>query len=141
MSAKPRSKDPEPETQEETPGEQSVQGGESSVEHAEKLAKDVPKASTLPAGASVQTKHAQPVRVDGRTRRTDADGLEGGRVKVTGGEFEGREGVFTTVAQYDPDTGYPKVIIVRTADGVDAGELLTVPYDDVEAITPRGGRA
>jgi hypothetical protein len=70
-----------------------------------------------------------PVRVDGRNRRSDDDVIEGGPCEITEGDLEGVDGVFWLVARYDPQTGYPVQVIVRTAD--DQNEYVSVPYDSI----------
>jgi len=70
-----------------------------------------------------------PVRVDGRNRRTDDDALEGAQCEIVKGDLKGTEGVFTQVQRYDPESGYPTQVIVRTDD--DNYELVSVPYADI----------
>jgi hypothetical protein len=77
----------------------------------------------------------QPVRVDGRNRRSDDDALEGALVNVVAGPHKGRVGVFLQVATYDHETGFPSRILVRTRD--DEHELIPVAYGDVR---PKVGR-
>lgn len=79
----------------------------------------------------------QPIKVDGRTRRSDDDGLEGGFVDVVDGEHEGRFGSFFRVLQHAAD-GYPKLILVKTRDA--ENELLSVAYAHVRPSKRGGGR-
>jgi hypothetical protein len=87
---------------------------------------------TVPTQATGdQTPPAAPVRVDQFTRRSDNDALEGGKVKVVGGEHEGQEGAFVKVAQYDSTDGYPTKIVVKFFDTTYTHELAEVEYEHV----------
>lgn len=81
-------------------------------------------------GEKVPIVVAHPVFVDGTNRRSDADGLEGQKVEIVDGDHKGRKGVFLKTETYDPQSGYPVQIIVRT-DADDKYELLSVPYASV----------
>lgn len=79
----------------------------------------------------------QPVRVDGRNRRSDNDALEGGFCQVVDGRFKGRKGVFVSVTKHDPNTGYPTQVVVRTRDN--EYQHLSVPYSSIRPLqTLRG---
>ena len=79
----------------------------------------------------------QPIKVDGRSRRSDDDALEGGPVDIVDGEHAGKYGAFVRVLQHAAD-GYPKQILVRTRDA--ENELLSIAYDHVRPSKRTGGR-
>lgn len=80
---------------------------------------------------------AQPVKVDGRNRRSDDDALEGYFVDVVSGYRQGSFGSFERVLKYGKD-GYPTQILVRTRD--EDNELISVAYRDVRPAKRGGGR-
>jgi hypothetical protein len=77
----------------------------------------------------------QPIRVDGRNRRSDSDALEGGPVNVTAGANSGRVGTFVRAITYD-GAGYPSTILVRERD-MASPELFVCNYADVVPKTAR----
>lgn len=89
--------------------------------------------ATAEDGEKVPIVVAHPVFVDGTNRRSDNDGLEGQKVEIVEGDHKGRKGVFLKTETYDPQTGYPVQIIVRT-DADDKYELLSVPYASVRPL-------
>lgn len=70
----------------------------------------------------------EPIRVDGRNRRSDEDGLEGHFVQVVAGDHQGLFGTFEEVVEAGED-GYPETILVtpRTAPN----DRVEVAYKDV----------
>jgi phage-related tail fiber protein len=69
---------------------------------------------------------AHPVRVDGRNKRSDDDVPEGARCTIVQGNDKNTDGVFFSVERYDPQSGYPVQVIVRTDD--DQNQFLSLPY-------------
>jgi len=112
---------------------------------AEKLASDLKKPELqalaevqgvdIPSGATkatiaeaivAQSTPSLPVIVDGRTKRSDDDALEGGWVRVVDGEHAGRRGALLHVEERGAD-GYPTRCIIRTRDAMN--QLLSVAYE------------
>lgn len=71
-----------------------------------------------------------PVHVDGRSRTSDEDPLEGHNVEVVKGEFKGLFGVFEDVNTVDKDN-WPETILVRDSGAPD--HLVLVKYKECVA--------
>jgi hypothetical protein len=80
---------------------------------------------------------AQPVVVDGHSRRSGNHPTLGSFVNVVDGEHKGRYGAYVDTSQRDL-TGYPTVVFVRTRDADNL--LLEVPYEYVRPSGRNGGR-
>ena len=97
-----------------------------------------PEATT--AGASPQPQ-AAPVTVDHSTRRDDNDALEGHFAKVVDGEHAGQTGVFSQVLEYDPQTGYPALVLIDFRDANYTYAQAPVRYGSIRPAAPYlGGR-
>ena len=93
----------------------------------EKVPSEGPVAFT-PAPAARKAQNVQPVKVDGRNRRSDDDALEGGFCEIVAGEHDGVHGTFDQVVEYD-HAGYPVKVLVKPRDAATA--TLVVNYSDV----------
>jgi hypothetical protein len=107
---------------------------------AEVVGADVPaganKTEIAEAIVSAQPS-AQPVVVDGHSRRSGEHPTLGSFVNVVDGEHKGRYGAYVDTSQRD-STGYPTVVFVRTRDADNL--LLEVPYEHVRPSGRNGGR-
>ena len=84
---------------------------------------------------------ARPVRVDSTTVRSDADALDGQFAKVVEGEHAGQVGVYSETLEYDPQTGYPSLVLLRFRDATYDHAEAKLPYSSiVPATNYNGGR-
>lgn len=84
---------------------------------------------------------ARPVRVDNHTARSDDDAFEGSFIQVVAGAHKGQVGTFSQVLHYDPQTGYPELVLVRFRDATYDHDVAPVAYEDIRPATPYvGGR-
>lgn len=98
-------------------------------------ADDRPKDEPTPEPKAPGTVIAQPVRVDGRNRRSADDALEGHWVKVVGGDHDGQKAAFVSAVEYDMYTGYPTKALVRFKDTTYTKEYDVVDYESLRPTT------
>lgn len=96
--------------------------------------------SPEPAPVPEPSGPAQPVTVDQFTRRSDEDALEGSQVTVISGEHAGQNAAFRQVVESDPQTGYPRLVLVRFQSANYTHEYATVPYADVRPAQHPGSQ-
>jgi hypothetical protein len=117
----------------ETPQEaQGVSQVDPSTEASQEVA-EAPLSASLPAAPA-----AVPVIVNNFTRRGDGDAVLFSFVDVVSGPYAGRRGAYLEDLTYDPQTGYPATVQVRTRDADNL--LVAVRYSDIRPSRRNGGR-
>jgi hypothetical protein len=117
--------------------EQGEQPTEAQELAAEVVDAEVGADKTEPEAVVSAQPSAQPVVVDGHSRRSGEHPTLGSFVNVVDGEHKGRYGAYVDTSQRD-STGYPTVVFVRTRDADNL--LLEVPYEHVRPSGRNGGR-